>query len=111
MIQRCKGRSSVVRWTSYSGGCVPLTSLRSMRRMIRCVAGSFNMLRSWVATRFRRSGADAGWSRKVSLDLPVSGAHLQRLLMKVQQLVPPDDPVAAFQETVGLFGVWNFFLR
>ena len=62
-------------------------------------------------TRFGRSGADAGWSRKDSLDLPVSGAHLQRLLTKVQRLVPPDDPMAAFQETVGLSGVWNFFLR
>ena len=69
------------------------------------------MLRSWVASRFGRSGVDAGWSRKVSSDLPVSGAYLQRLLMKVQWLVPPDDPMAAFQETVGLSGVWNFFLR
>ena len=69
------------------------------------------MLRSWVATRFRRSGGDAGWSRKVSSDLPVSGAHLQRLLTKVQRLVPPDDLMTAFQETVELSVVWNFFLR
>ena len=69
------------------------------------------MLKSWVATRFGRSGVNAGWSRKVSSDLPVSRAHLQRLLSKVQRLVPPDDPMAAFQEIVGLSGVWNFFLR
>ena len=54
------------------------------------------MLRSWVATSFERSDVDAGWSRKVSSDLPVSGAHLQRLLTKVQRLVPPDDPMASF---------------
>ena len=64
-----------------------------------------------MATHFGRSGVDARWSRKVSSYLPMSEAHLQRLLMKVQRLVPPDDPMAAFQETVGLFGVWNFFLR
>ena len=58
-----------------------------------------------MVTRFGSSGVDAGWSRKVSSDLPMSGAHLQRLLTKVQRLVPPDDPMAAFQETVGLSGV------
>src|SRR6266542_1009492 len=35
-----------------------------MRWMIRCVAGSFNMLRSWVATFFGSSGGCAGRSRK-----------------------------------------------
>ena len=64
-----------------------------------------------MAKRFGRSGVDTGWSRKVSSDLPVSGAHLQWLMTKVQRLVPPDDPMAAFQETVGLSGVWNFFLH
>ena len=50
-----------------------------------------------MATRFGRSGVDAGWSRKVPSDLPVSGAHLQLLLTKFQWLVPPDDPMAAFR--------------
>ena len=56
------------------------------------------MLRSWVVIFFGRFGIDARWSRKVSLDLPVRGAHLQRLLQKVKRLVPPDDPTASFQE-------------
>ena len=62
------------------------------------------MLRSWVATFFGRSGADAGRSRKVSSDLPVRGAHLQRL-------VPLDDPMTSFLEHAGSSGEWNFFLR
>ena len=69
------------------------------------------MLRNKMATHFGRSGVDTGWSRNVLLDLPVNGAHLHRLLTNVQRLVPPDDPMAAFQETVGLSGVWNFFLH
>ena len=69
------------------------------------------MLRSWVATFYGRFDVDAGRSRKVPSDLPVSGVHLQRLLTKVQRLVPPDDPMSAFQETIELSGVWNFFLR
>ena len=60
-----------------------MTNSRFMRRMIRCMAMSFNMLRSWVATFFGRSGVDAGRSRKVPSDFSVCGAHLQRLLQKV----------------------------
>src|SRR5436190_370086 len=97
-------------WKS-SSGTLEESCMIWVHRMIWCMPGSFNMLRSWVATGFGRSSVDAGWSRKVSSDLTVSGDHLQRLLMKVQWLVPPDDQMAAFQETVGLSGVWNFFLR
>ena len=41
-----------------------MTSLKSMRWMIRCVAGSFNMLRCLVATLFGSSGDGAERSRK-----------------------------------------------